>query len=108
MANPVKIKINKVADLSPEDRKEWRRNYLTRKTARKTARNQRVRQHISNLRRTLLAETGSSDAAEKAKAPETLKRIYSALDKAAKVGVIPKSTAARRKSRFNALVKASA
>ena len=55
MANPVKIKINKVEDRSPEERKEWRRNYLTRKTARKTARNQRVRQHISNLRRTLLA-----------------------------------------------------
>ncbi len=51
MANPVKIKINKVEDRSPEERKEWRRNYLTRKTARKTARNQRVRQHISNLRR---------------------------------------------------------
>ena len=108
MANPVKIKINKVEDRSPEERKEWRRNYLTRKATRKTARNQRVRNHISNLRRTLLAETSSTDATEKAKAPETLKRMYSALDKAAKAGVIHKSTAARRKSRYNALVKANA
>ena len=34
MANPVKIKINKVEDRSPEERKEWRRNYLTRKATR--------------------------------------------------------------------------
>ena len=108
MANPVKIKINKVEDRSPEERKEWRRNYLTRKATRKTARNQRVRNHISNLRRTLLAETSSTDAPEKAKAPETLQRMYSALDKAAQVGVIHKSTAARLKSRYNALVKANA
>ena len=36
MANQVKIKINKIKDRGPEERLDWRRKYLKRKTERKT------------------------------------------------------------------------
>jgi small subunit ribosomal protein S20 len=45
---------------------------------------------------------------DSAKASETLKTMYSALDRAAKVGVIHKRAADRRKSRYSAQVKAIA
>ncbi len=105
MANKVKINIKKVAELKPEERVEWRRNYLTRKTARKTAHNERARDRITNLRRTLRKATEAKDTA---KATQTLKELHSALDKAAKVGIIHKRAAARRKSRYSASVKAIA
>ena len=105
MANQVKINIKKIGDLKPEEKLEWRRNYLSRKTARKTVHNERVRERLTNLRRTLRRATEAKDTA---KATQTLKELHSALDKAAKVGVIHKRTAARRKSRYSASVKAIA
>ena len=103
MANPVNIKINKVKDRKPEERLAWRRNYLSRKTARKTEHNLRVKENISNLRRTLRQITASGD---QAKATETFQKLQSTLDKAAKVGVMHKRTAARRKSRLSKRVAA--
>ena len=103
MANPVNININKVKDRKPEERLAWRRNYLSRKTARKTEHNLRVKENISNLRRTLRQITATGDLA---KATETLQKLQSALDKAAKVGVMHKRTAARRKSRLSKRVAA--
>ena len=101
MANQVKIKINKVKDRGPEERLAWRRKYLKRKTARKAEHNRAVREKVSNLRRTLRKAT---EARDEAKASETLQKMSSALDKAAKVGVIHKRTAARRKSRLSKIV----
>ena len=103
MANKVNIKIKKVADLKPEERLDWRRNYLSRKTARKSEHNMRVKENISNLRRTLRQVTATGD---QAKATETLQKLQSALDRAAKVGVMHKRTAARRKSRLSKTVAA--
>ena len=97
MANQVKIKINKIKDRGPEERLDWRRKYLKRKTER----NRAVREKVSNLRRTLRKAT---EAGDEAKASEVLQKMYSALDKAAKVGVIHKRTAARRKSRLSKIV----
>ena len=103
MANKVNIKIKKVADLKPDERLAWRRDYLSRKTARKSEHNIRVRENISNLRRTLRQVTATGD---QAKATETLQKLQSALDKAAKVGVMHKRTASRRKSRLSKSVAA--
>ena len=105
MANKVKINIKKVSDLKPEEKLEWRRNYLSRKTARKTAHNERARDRLTNLRRTLRKAT---EAKATAKATQPLKELHSALDKAAKVGVLHTRAAARRKSRYSASVKAIA
>ena len=105
MANKVKITINKVSELKPEEKREWKRDYLKRKQERKTEHNERVRERLTNLRRTLRRATEAKDSA---KATVTLKEMYSALDKAAKVGVIHKRAAARRKSRYSAQVKAIA
>ena len=60
MANQVKITIKKVKELKPEEKREWKRDYLSRKTARKTAHNDRVRENLANLRRSLrkAVETG--------------------------------------------------
>ena len=101
MANKVKINIKKVKDREPGERLAWRRKYLKRKTERKTEHNRAVREKVSNLRRTLRRATEADD---KAKASEVLQKMYSALDKAAKVGVIHKHTAARRKSRLSKIV----
>lgn len=105
MANQVKITIKKVKDLKPDEKRDWKRKYLSRKTARKTAHNDRVRENLTNLRRTLRKAVETKDSAE---AGKTLKAMYSALDRAAKVGVIHKRAAARRKSRYSASVKAIA
>ena len=101
MANQVKIKINKVKDRGPEERLAWRRKYLKRKAGRKAEHNRAVREKVSNLRRTLRKAT---EARDEAKASETLQKMSSALDKAAKVGVIHKRTAARRKRRLSKVV----
>ena len=103
MANQVKIKINKIKDRGPEERLDWRRKYLKRKTERKTEHNRAVCEKVANLRRTLRKDT---EAGDEAKASETLRKMCSALDKAAKVGVIHKRTAARRKSRLSKKVAA--
>ena len=103
MANQVKIKINKIKDREPEERLDWRRKYLKRKTERKTEHNRAVREKVANLRRTLRKDT---EAGDEAKANETLRKMCSALDKAAKVGVIHKRTVARRKSRLSKKVAA--
>ena len=105
MANQVKITIKKVKELKPDEKREWKRDYLSRKMARKTAHNDRVRENLTNLRRSLRKAVETKDTA---KAGETLKAMYSALDRAAKVGVIHKRAAGRRKSRYTAQVKAIA
>ena len=53
MANQVKITIKKVKELKPDEKREWKRDYLSRKMARKTAHNDRVRENLTNLRRSL-------------------------------------------------------
>ena len=105
MANQVKITIKKVKELKPDEKREWKRDYLSRKIARKTAHNDRVRENLTNLRRSLRKAVETKDSA---KASATLKTLYSALDRAAKVGVIHKRAADRRKSRYSAQVKAIA
>ena len=98
MANKVKITVKKkVKDMGQDEKSTWRRKYLSRKTERKTERNNRVRQHLSNLRRTLRQSIEEND---ETKATDTMKQLQSALDKAAKTGVLHKRTAARRKSRL--------
>jgi len=103
MANKVKINIKKVKDREPGERLAWRRKYLKRKTERKTEHNRAVREKVSNLRRTLRQAT---EAKDEAKAAETMRKLQSALDKAVKVGVLHKRTAARRKSRLTKTVAA--
>ncbi|MFL2905307.1 MAG: 30S ribosomal protein S20 [Limisphaerales bacterium] len=105
MANQVNITIKKVKDFKPDEKRDWKRDYLSRKMARKTAHNDRVRANLTNLRRSLRKAVETKDSA---KASETLKTMYSALDRAAKVGVIHKRAADRRKSRYSAQVKAIA
>ena len=63
MANQVKIKINKIKDRGPEERLDWRRKYLKRKTERKTEHNRAVREKVSNLRRSLRKATEVGDEA---------------------------------------------
>ncbi len=104
MSNPVKITIKKKAkEMRQPEKLEWRRKSLSRKTARKTEHNLRVKENITNLRRTLRKATSEGD---QAKATETMQQLQSALDKAAKVGVLHKRTAARRKSRLTKSVVA--
>ena len=105
MANKVKITVKKVSELKPDEKREWRRNYLKRKQKRKTEHNDHVRERLANLRRTLRKTTEDKDST---KATVTLKEMYSALDRAAKVGVIHKRAASRRKSRYSKSVKAIA
>ena len=105
MANKVKITVKKVSELKPDEKREWKRDYLKRKLERKTEHNNRVRERLTNLRRTLRRATEAKDTA---KATQTLKELHSALDRAAKTGVIHKRAAARRKSRCSASVKAIA
>jgi len=72
MANQVKIKINKIKDRGPEERLDWRRKYLKRKTERKTEHNRAVREKVANLRRTLRKAT---EAGDEAKASEVLQKM---------------------------------
>ena len=105
MANKVKITVKKVSELKPDEKREWRRDYLKRKQERKTEHNDRVRDRLANLRRTLRKATEAKDST---KATAALKEMYSALDRAAKVGIIHKRAASRRKSRYSKSVKAIA
>lgn len=73
-----------------------------RVTARKTARNKAVR----GVFRGAIKKTREAVKADDAKsAQEELKRAIKSLDKAAEKNIIKKNTAARKKSRLNALVK---
>ena len=104
MTNKVKITIKKkVKDMGQDEKLTWRRKYLSRKAGRKSERNTRIRENITNLRRTLHKSIEQND---EAKAAETMKLLQSALDKAIKTGVIHKRAAARKKSRFTKKVAA--
>jgi small subunit ribosomal protein S20 len=69
----------------------------TRSNARKETRNRGVKSRIKTLtsRYTHLAQEG-----KKSEASEALRAVSSALDKAAKSGVLHSSTASRKKSRL--------
>jgi small subunit ribosomal protein S20 len=68
-----------------------------RSSARKNAQNRSVKSRLHSLEKKYLAlvTAGKKDDAAKA-----LKDVASAFDKAAKVGVVHKSTASRKKSRL--------
>ena len=98
--------IKKIKDLKPEDRLNWRRKMLKRKNDRKRMRNQAAKANIGNLKRTFRKKCAGSQQDE---ACEALRNLTSALDKAAKHGVLHKRTVNRRKSRLaNQLAKSSA
>lgn len=76
-----------------------------RKSIKRAAKNTKVKNHISFLtKKTKKAITAGEDAAK-----DLLKETMTALDKAAKTGLIKKNTRDRKKSRlhkkFNSLVK---
>jgi len=79
------------------------------KSAKKAIR-QSARRRIQNLvyknkMKSLIKEIGILVSAKKnAEAKKLLPNLYKALDKAAKVGVIKKNTAARRKSRITRFI----
>ncbi len=80
------------------------------KSAKKAIR-QSARRRIQNLvyknkMKSLIKEIGVLVSAKKnAEAKKLLPNLYKALDKAAKVGVIKKNTAGRRKSRITKLIE---
>lgn len=80
------------------------------KSAKKAIR-QSARRRIQNLvyrnkMKSLIKEIGVLVSAKKnAEAKKLLPSLYKALDKAAKVGVIKKNNAARRKSRITKLIE---
>jgi small subunit ribosomal protein S20 len=71
-----------------------------RRTQINKARKSRLRHQIRGLRK-LLAETNDPKAAQAA-----LPKVFSAVDRAAKTGIIKKNTASRYKSRLTKRVKA--
>lgn len=71
-----------------------------RRTQINKARKSRLRFQIRNLRK-LLGETKSAEEAQAA-----LPKVFSAVDRAAKNGIIKKNTASRYKSRLTKRVKA--
>ena len=81
-----------------------------RKTSVKDLKKNRIRQMRnldikSDLRKTLKAFTAAA-ASNPAEAQKLLAVVYKKIDKAAKRNVLPKNTAARRKSRFAKLLTA--
>lgn len=68
-----------------------------RSSARRQMRNKAVRSRLKTFQKRYLAciEQGKKD-----EAVQVLRLVHSALDKAAKAGVVHKATAARRKSRL--------
>lgn len=73
-----------------------------RVTDRKTTVNKRVKGVLkSSIRKVKESATGTS----KETMTETFRAAQAAIDKAAKRGIIKKNTAARKKSRLNALIK---
>jgi small subunit ribosomal protein S20 len=79
----------------------------------KKAVRQQARKRIFNIRRKNVLTDSVKDvqkaitAGDGAKAKELLAKAYQAIDKAEKRGVIKKNTAARKKSRLTARVKAA-
>jgi len=79
----------------------------------KKAVRQQARKRIFNIRRKNVLADSVKDvqkaitAGDGAKAKELLSKAYQAIDKAEKRGVIKKNTAARKKSRLTARVKAT-
>ena len=75
-----------------------------RQSIRRHQRNKSVRSRVKTLEKNYLAAVS---AGKKDDASQALNAVSSALDKAAKVGVIPKPTAQRKRSRltlrFNAM-----
>ena len=88
--------LKRVKDRSPEERLAWRRALLKRKNERKRDRNRLAKDRISSLKRTFRKDC---ETANESNASESLQKLESAVDKAAKRGVIHKRTASRRKSR---------
>ena len=68
-----------------------------RSSARRQARNKSIKSQLKTLEKNYLALTRSG---EKEKASAALRSITSALDKAAKVGLLHPNTSARKKSRL--------
>lgn len=73
-----------------------------RVTANKTEKNRKIKGAMKSAIKATKEAVSKGDA-EKAK--ESLKRSLKALDKASQKNVLHKNTAARKKSRLNALVK---
>ena len=72
-----------------------------RKSHAKKMHNQDIK---TDLRKTLKAYLNSIQEKNKEEAQSGLKLVHKKLDKAAKRNIIPKNTAARRKSRFSKLL----
>ncbi|MSU40491.1 MAG: 30S ribosomal protein S20, partial [Pedosphaera sp.] len=83
--------------MKPLERRRWKRRQLKRKAERKKAINLPVRNKVTNLKRTFRKqqETGDKPATEK-----VMRELVSAIDKAAKKGLLHPRTADRRKSRL--------
>ncbi|MST00385.1 MAG: 30S ribosomal protein S20 [Pedosphaera sp.] len=79
------------------DLRRLKRKRLKRKSERKQAHNQSRRDGLSRLRRELRKLIA---AGKKTEAAETTRKLSSALDKAAKTGLLHHKTADRRKSRM--------
>jgi small subunit ribosomal protein S20 len=79
-----------------------KRNRITeRRTLINKARKSRLRHHLRNMRKLLDPKSGNADQAQAA-----LPKVFSAVDRAAKTGIIKKNTASRYKSRLTKRVKA--
>lgn len=80
-----------------------------KKYMRVTAKNTLRNKVVTGVMKSAIKKTREAVAADKIdEAQETLKKAIKALDKAAQKKVIKKNTAARKKSRLNALVKKAA
>lgn len=75
-----------------------------RNSARKHTQNRAIKSRIKTLETSYraLVAAGKKDEASKA-----LSGVFSAYDKAAKVGTVPKATASRKKSRLSLALKAA-
>ena len=74
-----------------------------RNSARRHLRNQQIKTRLKTLEKNLLEQLGTG---KKEDASLSLRAVGSALDKAAKTGVIHPNTAARKKSRLALRVRA--
>jgi small subunit ribosomal protein S20 len=74
-----------------------------RNSARKHLRNQSIKSRLKTLERTYLSVVAEG---KKPEAADALRAVTSALDKAAKSGVIHSATASRKKSRLSVRLNA--
>lgn len=72
-----------------------------RQTARRTLHNRSVRSRLRGMQKRATGANAKSD-------PNEISTLISAVDKAAKRGIIHRNTANRRKARLNKLAKAAA